>query len=119
MGCDSIGRVADLLFCPPRATPLAPSQPPLHPRHPLTPPSNRAQRQVQVHGHKVSIEEMSRLIDAVSLDDIYRVANRVIRPKQSALVGDHKRSGKPTIVAQGKLANMPDVMTFFRRRGLA
>lgn len=74
---------------------------------------------MQVHGHKVSIEEMTRLIDEVSLDDIYRVANRVIRPKQSAIVADHKRSGKPTIVAQGQLAGLPDVATFLRKRGLA
>lgn len=74
---------------------------------------------MQVHGHKVSIEEMTRLIDEVSLDDIYRVANRVIRPKSSAIVADHKRSGKPTIVAQGQLAGLPDVGTFLRKRGLA
>lgn len=77
------------------------------------------QRQVQVHGHKVSIEEMTRLIDEVTLDDIYRVANRVIRPKQSSIVADHQRSGRPTIVAQGQLSGLPDVATFLKRRGLA
>lgn len=72
-----------------------------------------------MHGHKVSIEEMTRLIDEVTLSDLYRVANRVIRPKSSSLLSDHNRSGKPTIVAQGQLGSLPDVNTFLRRRGLA
>lgn len=113
-GADSLS-LFSLFLCDATRAPATP--PPPHTRSPSLRPFS--QRQVQVHGHKVSIEEMSRLIDAVTLDDVYRVANRVIRPKQSAIVADHKRSGRPTIVAQGRLGNMPDVMTFLRRRGLA
>jgi processing peptidase subunit alpha len=62
---------------------------------------------------------MTRLIDAVELADIYRVANRVLRPTSSPLLSDRSKSGKPTIVVQGQLEGLPDVMSVLRRRGLA
>lgn len=65
------------------------------------------------------MEEMTRLIDAVTLSDLYRVANRVLRPKTSSLLSDRKKSGKPTVVAQGQLEGLPDVVEALRRRGLA
>ncbi|GAA5909894.1 hypothetical protein JCM6882_002044 [Rhodosporidiobolus microsporus] len=76
-------------------------------------------RQVQVHGRKVSLPEMSALIDRVTLSDLYRVANRVLRPATSPIVGDRQRSGKPTVVAQGRVDRLPDVGEALRRRGLA
>jgi mitochondrial-processing peptidase subunit alpha len=65
------------------------------------------------------MEEMTRLIDAVTLSDLYRVANRVLRPKSSGLLSDRKKSGKPTVVVQGQLEGLPDVVEALRRRGLA
>ncbi|KAK4058347.1 Mitochondrial-processing peptidase subunit alpha [Microbotryomycetes sp. JL221] len=75
-------------------------------------------RQVQVHGRKVSMDEMAQFIDAVSLQDLYRVATRVLRPHKSPLLSDRKKSGKPTIVAQGQLEGLPDIATALQRRGL-
>ena len=63
--------------------------------------------------------EMSALIDRVTLADLFRVANRVLRPSTSALVGDRKRNGEPTVVVQGQLRGLPDVRDALRRRGLA
>ncbi|KAM0788318.1 hypothetical protein ACM66B_001461 [Microbotryomycetes sp. NB124-2] len=75
-------------------------------------------RQVQVHGRKVSMEEMAQQIDAVTLQDLYRVATRVLRPYKSPLLSDRAKSGKPSIVVQGQLEGLPDVMKALRQRGL-
>jgi len=63
--------------------------------------------------------EMSRLIDAVTLSDLFRVANRVLRPSTSPIVGDRQRNGEPTVVVMGQLRGLPDVRDALRRRGLA
>ncbi|GAA5975652.1 hypothetical protein JCM10908_005231 [Rhodotorula pacifica] len=76
-------------------------------------------RQVQVHGRKVSMPEMADLIDRVTLTDLFRVANRVLRPSTSPVLADRKRNGLPTVVAQGKLRGLPDITDALRRRGLA
>ncbi|GAA5960542.1 hypothetical protein JCM3765_003672 [Sporobolomyces pararoseus] len=76
-------------------------------------------RQVQVHGRKVSMPEMSALIDKVTLQDLYRVANRVLRPHASPVLSDRRKCGKPTVVAQGKVDQLGDVEEALRRRGLA
>ncbi|GAA6009537.1 hypothetical protein JCM11491_003594 [Sporobolomyces phaffii] len=76
-------------------------------------------RQVQVHGRKVSMPEMSALIDRVTLSDLYRVANRVLRPHASPVLSDRSKSGKVTVVAQGKVDQLGDVEEALRRRGLA
>ncbi|TKA58338.1 hypothetical protein B0A53_00076 [Rhodotorula sp. CCFEE 5036] len=76
-------------------------------------------RQVQVHGRKVSMPEMADLIDRVTLTDLFRVANRVLRPSTSPILSDRKRNGLPTVVAQGKLRGLPDITDALRRRGLA
>ncbi|GAA5852695.1 hypothetical protein JCM8547_002592 [Rhodosporidiobolus lusitaniae] len=76
-------------------------------------------RQVQVHNRKVSMPEMASLIDRVTLSDLYRVANRVLRPYTSPIVGDRQRSGKPTVIAQGRVDRLGDVVEALRRRGLA
>ena len=65
------------------------------------------------------METMTALIDSVTLSDIYRVATRVLRPSQSSSLADTKKSGKPTIVVQGALEGLPDVMATLRRKGLA
>ncbi|GAA96566.1 uncharacterized protein L969DRAFT_94973 [Mixia osmundae IAM 14324] len=71
-------------------------------------------RQVQVHGHKIPVEVMCERIDAVTLDDLHRVATRVLRPDASA-----GRSGQPTIVFQGNTRGLPDVKSVLRKYGLA
>ncbi|BGP14705.1 hypothetical protein JCM10213_006215 [Rhodosporidiobolus nylandii] len=76
-------------------------------------------RQVQVHNRKVSMPEMAALIDRVSLSDLYRVANRVLRPSASPILSDRGKSGRPTVVAQGRVDRLPDVVEALRRRGLA
>ncbi|CAG8738756.1 7562_t:CDS:2, partial [Acaulospora morrowiae] len=50
-------------------------------------------RQVQVHGFKISAEAMCKRIDDVSLDDLVRVARRVIKEKVSG-------TGEISVVAQ-------------------
>lgn len=64
------------------------------------------------------MEEMTKLIDAVTLQDLYRVATRVLRPKKSTLLSDRSKNGKPSIVVQGQLDGLPDITTALRRRGL-
>lgn len=65
------------------------------------------------------MEEMTILIDRVTLDDLFRVATRVLRPSKSSHLADRKKSGRPTIVVQGKLEGLPDVMATLRRKDLA
>ncbi|CEH12002.1 mitochondrial processing peptidase [Ceraceosorus bombacis] len=76
-------------------------------------------RQVQVHGHKVSVEEMCEKIDAVDLDALHRVANRVLRARRS---GEKNNlglgSGQSTVVAQGNLDGLGDVRRTLANRGL-
>ncbi|OCF57393.1 mitochondrial processing peptidase [Kwoniella mangroviensis CBS 10435] len=59
-------------------------------------------RQVQIHGHKVPVEEMCAKIDELTLEDLWRTANRVLRPaSSSSRLNYGLGSGKATIVAQG------------------
>lgn len=77
-------------------------------------------RQVQVHGHKIPLETMCAAIDRVTIQDVHRVATRVLRPSESSLLEDrHTRSGRPTIVAMGKLDRLGDVRKVLARRDLA
>ncbi|GAA5820803.1 hypothetical protein JCM3770_001000 [Rhodotorula araucariae] len=76
-------------------------------------------RQVQVHNRKISMSEMGALIDRVTLGDLFRVANRVLRPSTSPILSDRARSGAPTVVVMGQLRGLPDVRDALRRRGLA
>ncbi|PWN39872.1 hypothetical protein IE81DRAFT_349775 [Ceraceosorus guamensis] len=83
-------------------------------------------RQVQVHGHKVSVEEMCEKIDGVDLDALHRVANRVLRAarcRTSGGGGGEKNnfglgSGQSTVVAQGNLDGLGDVRRTLANRGL-
>ena len=49
------------------------------------------------------------------MQDLYRVASRVLRPWTSSLLSDRAKSGKPTIVVQGKVDKLPDVMATLKR----
>lgn len=77
-------------------------------------------RQVQVHGTKVSVEEMCEKIDRVDLEVLQRVAKRILRPQQNAgqQLNHGLGSGQTTVVAQGKLEGLGDVRELLFRRGL-
>ena len=89
-------------------------------------------RQTQIHGKKVSVEEMCAKIDAlttaVSLktffhhadaQDLHRTASRVLHPSSGNRLNYGLGSGKPTIVAQGKnLSALGDVKRALQKWGL-
>jgi len=54
-------------------------------------------RQVQVHGRKVGVTEMCRLIDALTVQDLRRVARQVVG---GLVQNPGKGSGAPTVVLQ-------------------
>lgn len=54
-------------------------------------------RQVQVHGRKVPVHEMCRKIEALTVDDLRRVAQQVLG---GAVVNPGQGSGHPTVVLQ-------------------
>nr|ASF90184.1 hypothetical protein SPAR06735 [Bartheletia paradoxa] len=64
-------------------------------------------RQVQVHGRKVTVEEMCELVDKVGMKDLHRVASRVLRPVKGGPNGNG--SSEVTIVAQGRVEKLGDV----------
>ncbi|KAK0536410.1 Mitochondrial-processing peptidase subunit alpha [Tilletia horrida] len=72
-------------------------------------------RQVQVHGKKVSVEEMCDKIDQVDLVKLRRVAARVLRP---TITAESRGSGLPTVVAQGAVQGLGDVRAMLSARGL-
>lgn len=65
------------------------------------------------------MREMAELIDRVTLTDVFRVANRILRPSASPILSDRRKNGRPTIVVQGQLEGLGDVMEALARRGLA
>ncbi|KAI8093472.1 Metalloenzyme, LuxS/M16 peptidase-like protein [Halteromyces radiatus] len=72
-------------------------------------------RQVQVHGKKTGIDTMLENIDRVNLDELRRVASRVVRGAVSVSSGG---SGKPTFVLQGHLTGVADVSKVAEKYGL-
>lgn len=64
-------------------------------------------RQVQVHGRKVSVDEMCEMIDRVDLPTLHRVASRVLMTSKPA-----------TVVVQGQLDGMEDVRKLLASRGM-
>jgi len=54
-------------------------------------------RQVQVHGRKVGVKEMCRLIDALTVQDLRRVARQVVG---GLVQNPGKGTGAPTVVLQ-------------------
>ena len=63
-------------------------------------------RQVQTHGRRIGVKEMCEKIDAVSIDDLRRVAGMIVRGEVKN-VGNG--SGAPTVVMQE-----PDISSGFR-----
>lgn len=74
-------------------------------------------RQVQVHGRRVSVEEMCEKIDAVDVQTLNRVAKRVLRPERASLNYGFG-TGTPSVVAMGKLDGLGDVRKLLASRGL-
>lgn len=64
-------------------------------------------RQVQVHGRKVSVEEMCAMVDRIDLPTLNRVASRVLMTSKPA-----------TVVAQGQLDGLEDVRRLLASRGM-
>jgi processing peptidase subunit alpha len=76
-------------------------------------------RQTQVHGKKVSVEEMCAKIDALTIDDLHRTATRVLRPSSRTTPLNYGLgSGEPTIVAQGQVEALGDVRATLKAWGL-
>ncbi|OAD75332.1 hypothetical protein PHYBLDRAFT_123845 [Phycomyces blakesleeanus NRRL 1555(-)] len=72
-------------------------------------------RQVQVHGKKTGIDEMLERIDRVDLEELRRVASRVVRGAVGVTSGG---SGKATIVLQGDMRGLKDVSKMVEKYGL-
>ncbi|CAG8754480.1 4722_t:CDS:2, partial [Dentiscutata heterogama] len=72
-------------------------------------------RQVQVHGYKIPVEVMCKKIDDVTLEDLVRVAGKIVR---GHVVNEGKGTGQVTVVAQGNLNGLPDVVKICERYGL-
>lgn len=80
-------------------------------------------RQVQVHGRKVTVEEMCAKVDEVDLPTLHRVASRVLRSQKQQEVGAQTLnyglgSGEATVVAQGRLDGLGDIRELLFKRGL-
>lgn len=64
-------------------------------------------RQVQVHGRKVSVEEMCMMVDRVDLATLNRVASRVLMTSKPA-----------TVVVQGQIDGLEDIRKLLASRGM-
>jgi len=71
-------------------------------------------RQVQVHGRKIGPMEMSEQIEKLTVDDLRRVAERVLTGQ---VENEGLGSGKPTIVVQGE-GDVGDVAKIVNKYGL-
>ncbi|KAF9561564.1 Mitochondrial-processing peptidase subunit alpha [Mortierella alpina] len=72
-------------------------------------------RQVQVHGHKVPVEELCAKIEKVTRQDMVRVARRVFGSQVAKLTGG---SGEVTIVGQGLTKNLQGAEKVLEKYGL-
>ncbi|KAG0258416.1 Mitochondrial-processing peptidase subunit alpha [Actinomortierella ambigua] len=72
-------------------------------------------RQVQVHGFKVPVDELCRKIQAVTLQDMVRVARRVFGGGVATVTGS---TGEVTIVGQGLTKNLEGAEKVVERYGL-
>ncbi|KAG0090357.1 Mitochondrial-processing peptidase subunit alpha [Podila epicladia] len=72
-------------------------------------------RQVQVHGHKVPVEELCAKIEKVTQQDMVRVARRVFGGGVAKLTGG---SGDVTIVGQGLTKNLEHAGKVLEKYGL-
>ncbi|EIW67445.1 hypothetical protein TREMEDRAFT_40551 [Tremella mesenterica DSM 1558] len=77
-------------------------------------------RQTQIHGHKVPVEEMCDKIDSLTMDDLWRTANRVLHPSSGLSTLNYGLgSGRATVVAQGpNVEGLGDVGGVLRKWGL-
>ncbi|KAF9353087.1 Mitochondrial-processing peptidase subunit alpha [Mortierella sp. AD094] len=72
-------------------------------------------RQVQVHGHKVPVEELCAKIEKVTRQDMIRVARRVFGGQVGLVTGG---SGEVTIVGQGNTKNLEGAEKVLEKYGL-
>ncbi|VVT54583.1 uncharacterized protein SAPINGB_P004148 [Magnusiomyces paraingens] len=72
-------------------------------------------RQILVQGYKVPVSEMCDKIDALTVEDIQRVARRVLTGNTN---NPGMGSGKPTVVIQGRREYFGDVESVIKRYGL-
>ncbi|CAO3569561.1 unnamed protein product [Mortierella alpina] len=72
-------------------------------------------RQVQVHGHKVPVEELCAKIEKVTRQDMVRVARRVFGSQVAQVTGG---SGEVTIVGQGLTKNLQGAEKVLEKYGL-
>ncbi|RKP26390.1 Metalloenzyme, LuxS/M16 peptidase-like protein, partial [Syncephalis pseudoplumigaleata] len=67
-------------------------------------------RQVQIYGMRISAEEMRQQVDAVTLEDVRRVASKMLH--------SHADGQHPTIVAYGPTHKLKDVSKVLRKYGI-
>lgn len=72
-------------------------------------------RQMQVRGTRVPVQEMVAKINALTVNDIKRVAERVLTGKANNVGGG---TGKPTVVVQGERATFGDIESTIKAYGL-
>lgn len=72
-------------------------------------------RQILVQGYKVPVSEMCEKIDNLTVEDIQRVARRVLTGNSN---NPGMGSGKPTVVIQGRRELFGDVQGVIKRYGL-
>ncbi|KAI9314393.1 Metalloenzyme, LuxS/M16 peptidase-like protein [Dichotomocladium elegans] len=72
-------------------------------------------RQVGVHGKKTGIDEMLARIDDINLDELRRVAGRIVRGAVGISTGG---TGKASVVVQGNLRGLTDVNKVIEKYGL-
>ncbi|KAF5092919.1 hypothetical protein D0Z03_002633 [Geotrichum reessii] len=72
-------------------------------------------RQIQVQGHKIPVQEMCDKIDRLTVEDIQRVAKRVLTGNSN---NPGRGNGRPTIVIEGRRETFGDVEGVIKRYGL-
>lgn len=68
-----------------------------------------------MHGYKISAEEMCKKIDKVTLEELVRIASKVIGGQ---VRNEGNGTGEVTIVAQGELNGLKDMQTVCEQYGL-
>jgi processing peptidase subunit alpha len=63
-------------------------------------------RQIQIYGRRIPVEEMCQHVDAVTLDDVHRVARQLLLNRP------------PTLVAYGPLQQLGDIKRTLRKYGI-
>ncbi len=68
-----------------------------------------------MHGYKISVEEMCKRIEDVTLEDLVRIARKVIKGQ---VHNEGNGTGEVTLVAQGELNGLQDVKGICEKYGL-